>query len=484
MTAIGSRSLQEKLRDGIRETAEAGLILDRHMHMLLRELEAGSLDFRVPQKVTARIVSSDDPEYGFNMLWCSACSRICTFELARESRLRCPNCQAQLSQAPAFVANYDDRPPTPVPFSEVVRKVTHDANVRYCIYTGAPMHSGQRLPRETYKGLRVTNRDRPIDSLCWVCPIPQETCTWRDNLGYCKYSYYDPSTRRGRGTQAGRPYRPDLQVGTERIRLVPPPFGARRTAFGTFLGRYRPITMSEGITKPVRVAVHSFVTGDAERLAFQSDELRGIQDIMFVRRLEILQFTIAIAIGLPYVGIRRRPVVLLHDTTPDGHEQYYLLSRRLVTQGLVIRLRPNVVQHIVDDWTQRRPGVARSAIATTLYHTVAHALLRPLPMTAGLDASEFSESFSANDNEIAVYDNSPGGIGGVKTLVEEGTTGPSFRRDYSSQLLGSTDCQLDCSWSCKACMHIGSCGWINRQLQRGMLEEIVDEHLRNRYFVN
>ena len=101
---------------------------------------------------------------------------------------------------------------------------------------------------------------------------------------------------------------------------------------------------------------------------------------------------------------------------------------------------------------------------------------------SGLDASEFSESFSPNDNEIAVYDNSPGGIGGVRTVVENGSKGPELRRDYIAQLLNSLDCQLDCSWSCKACLHTGNCGWINRQLKREMLEEIIDEKLRDRYF--
>jgi hypothetical protein len=449
--------------------------------MLIRAVDEESLDFRVPQSVTARVTSRSDQEYGFDIFRCSECGRMFSFQRAVELQLRCDRCPGHphLVQAPIFAANFRSRPPTPVPFSEAMQRITVDWNSNYCIYTGTrarAIHPGQTQAgpplRDFLKGLSEADPRRPIDSLCWVCPIPERPCDYRDDQNYCTYSRY---------ARDGATWRPDRWRNSDRIRVVPPP-ARRRTIFGTFLDRYRPITISEGATKPIRIAIHDFSETDCDRLGFREDELRGVSEILFVRKLEIFQFTIALAIGLPFVSIRRRAVRLLTDISPDGQESIYVLSRRLLTEGLVVRLRTDIRDRLVHEWQNRRPGVQLSTLLATLYHTVSHAFLKPLPMIAGLDASEFSESFSPTDNEVAVYDNSPGGIGGVRTVMEEGTEGFQLRGDYVAQLLSSADCPLDCSWSCKACLHAGNCGWINRQLKREMLEDIIDERLRDRYF--
>jgi hypothetical protein len=475
-----NRSLVDKLKDRIRETQEAGLLLPRHASMLTRAVDEETLDLRVPQNVTARVISRVDNEYGFDIFRCSDCGRLFSFQRAMTLQLRCDRCTGHphLSQAPIFAASFKNRPPTPIPFSEVMQRVTMDWNSNYCIYTGVrARQSGltQAQTRPLYdflKGLIEAEPARPIDSLCWTCPIPERTCEHRDASGYCTFTRYE---------RDGSNWRPDRWRNSGRVRLVPPPTRTMST-FGRFLDRYRPITISEGSTKPIAIAIHDYSAKDATRLSFSEEELRGISEILFVRKLEIFQFTIALAVGLPSVSIRRRAVRLLTDTSPDGQEDIYFLSRRLLTEGLVVKLKTSVKDRIVTEWQNRRPTAAPSTLAVTLYHTVSHAFLKSLPMMSGLDASEFSESFSSTDNEIAVYDNSPGGIGGVRTLVEEGSGGLHLRRDYIAQLLNSTDCQLDCSWSCKACLHTGNCGWINRQLKREMLEEIVDEQLRDRYF--
>jgi hypothetical protein len=275
-------------------------------------------------------------------------------------------------------------------------------------------------------------------------------------------------------------FRPDLDEGTGRIRLVASQWARRRGAFGTFLERYRPITISEGSTKPLRIAIHNFRPQDASSIDFNHDELPGVSHVLFVKKLEIFQFSIALAIGLPYASIRRRPVVLFADVGPDGEERPYVLARQLITEGLIFKLSEGVVKDIVEEWARRRPGVPAEVQLSTLYHTVSHASLKPLPMMAGLDASEFGESFSSIDNEIAVFDNSPGGIGGVRTIVEEESG--RLRGDYVAQLLNSTLCQMDCEWSCKACLHVANCGWVNRQLQREMLRRIINERFRDRYY--
>jgi hypothetical protein len=201
-----------------------------------------------------------------------------------------------------------------------------------------------------------------------------------------------------------------------------------------------------------------------------------------VRELEIFEFTIALAVGLPYISTRRRAVRLFEEDTSDGEQRLYVLSRRLITEGIVIRLNGNEVRQTIEDWRPRRPRINENTLSSILYHTVSHAFLKPLPMVAGLDATEFSESVLPTLNETAIYDKSPGGIGGVRTLCDESSEGLYLSGDYSAQLLNSLSCQMDCSWSCKACLHTGTCGWLNRQLQREMLRGIINERFRDIYF--
>ena len=447
--------------------------------MLLAALDDGSLTFKVPFRVTARIASRLDSEYGFDIFRCSQCGRLYDFQTATEMRLRCNRCEGRprLSQAPIFGANFRDRPPTPVPFSEAMQKVTFDWNAKYCIYTDPKRRRSQPLPRvflrNPLKGLKEADSERPIFSLCWTCPIPHVPCDWRDSLNYCTYSRYESPRFKN--------WRPDQWRDSGRVKLVQRPV-RRRAAFGTYVDRYRPVTISEGSTKPIRVAIHGYSHQDAVQLDFDENELSGISEVFFVRKLEIFQFTIALAIGLPYVPMRRRAVLLLSDTGPDGEERLYTLTRRLVTEGIVVRLGNEAREQIIENWAQSRRDVSPNRLAATLYHTISHAFMKPLPMIAGLNASEFNESFSPTDNEVAVYDNSPGGIGGVKTVLDEGSHGVRLSADYIAQLLGSGDCPLECSWSCKACLYTGNCGWLNRQLQRRMMEGVVNEQLRDKYF--
>lgn len=469
---ITQRSLADKLRDRIRETQDAGLILPRHSQMLLEAMEENTLQFRVPQSVTVRINNRDDAEYGFDIFRCPECGRMFSFREACQMGLRCNSCRTTLTQAPVFCASYRDRPPVPLPFSESLKKVTYDQNSNYCIYTGADV-KGRRLPADFKKGLREADHARPVDSLCWTCPIPEEPCNWRRRENFCAYSKYDNTQQ-----QNWRPDKWDANL----IRLVPGR-GRRRTAFGAFVDRYRPITISEGITKPIKVAIHNIPEREVVDVRFHGDELPGVAQIRYSPRIEIFQFTLALAVGLPYVPIRNRAVRLLTEQAPDGEDMPYLLSRRLVTEGIVINLRRQTVQEIVERWFALRPNIQRNLLTSTLYHTVSHAFLKPLPIIAGLDVSEFYESFSPTDNEITIFDNSPGGIGGVRSALEKGSGGYQLRSDFAAQLLNSLDCQLDCVWSCKACLHSATCGWINRQLKREMLNGIIDERLRERYFV-
>jgi hypothetical protein len=380
-----------------------------------------------------------------------------------------------LSQAPVFIASYEqgNRPRRSIPFSEIIRKTVLDNNAKSCIHMRdgyVKLTTGKSIGRRDFlKRLKETNYERPMASLTWMCPFtPQELpCSERDSKGFCLYSAY-----------ANLRFRPD-QDADGRIRFVAPPRIRRRTAFAVGrLESYRPVTLSEGSTKPIRVALHDFQ--EAEPVDFHQDELKGVSEILYVKKLDIFQFTIALAVGLPYVSIRSRPILILRDGEPRQERAPFVLARQLTTEGLVIRLTQDARDKVLQNYAQ--PGVTPETLLTKLYHTISHAFLKPLPMMSGLDAYEFLESFSASDNEVAVYDNSPGGIGGIRTVVEEGYGGFQLRPDYVAQLLNSMECPLDCSWSCKACLYIGNCIWINRQLKRQMLEEVFDERLRNRYY--
>ena len=287
----GIRTLSEKLKDRITETQEAGLLLPRHASTLKRAIDEETLDFRVPQNVTARVVSRSDQEYGFDIFRCSDCGRMFTLQRAISLQLKCDKCSGHphLSQAPIFAASFRNRPPTPIPFSEAMQRVTVDWNSNYCIYTGLRGREDQRDQNhgrlyDFIKGLNEAEQSRPIDSLCWSCPIPEKPCDYRNNEMFCTFSRYERS---------GVTWRPDRWGTNGLVRLVMPPTRTR-TTFGTYLDRYKPITISEGSTKPVGVAIHDFTKAEAQNLSFSSDELKGVSEVLFVKKLEIFQFTVAL----------------------------------------------------------------------------------------------------------------------------------------------------------------------------------------------
>jgi hypothetical protein len=405
---------------------------------------------------------------------CSRCGDMYYFQEAITSSLRCNKCNGKplLSSAPIFAADFPNRPPVPIRLSEAIKRISFDWNSNHCIFKRTPMQDGRRLPRDFIKGLKEAQHERPMDSLCWTCPseLRNQPCTWRDEHNFCTYSAYE-----------NRHWRDDRWGGTQRRRVTPPP-ATTASAFGVFTDRYRPVTLTEGVTKPIKISIHIFSDENALPMNFHRNELTGVSEIFFVRELEIFEFTIALAVGLPYISTRRRAVRLFEEDTSDGEQRLYVLSRRLITEGIVIRLNSNEVRETLEDWRPRRPRINENALSSILYHTVSHAFLKPLPMVAGLDASEFSESVLPTLNETAIYDNSPGGIGGIRTLCDESSEGLYLSGDYSAQLLNSLSCQMDCSWSCKACLHTGTCGWLNRQLQREMLRSIINERLRDIYF--
>jgi len=141
----------------------------------------------------------------------------------------------------------------------------------------------------------------------------------------------------------------------------------------------------------------------------------------------------------------------------EGDRKITILCRRLQTKGLIIRPKA----HLFAGLEQNPQEVSK------ILHTISHAFLVDLPLVTGLEPNEFFESIDVDRKEVAIFDNEPGGIGGVSTVV----SGDELSSDYQGKVGESVDCDLDCSSACKACLYIENCGRLNRQLNRHILTD-------------
>jgi len=218
---------------------------------------------------------------------------------------------------------------------------------------------------------------------------------------------------------------------------------------------YIPTVPSEGATKAVCASLHYFKKNSAKNLTFSKELLPGVEQILFVRDLSVIQFSLCFAVGYPTAPLRKRGISLNF-----GGEGVQIICRKLTTEGLVIRLQRDIIEKF--EGTEEE--------INALFHTVSHAFLRPLPSLTGLDPTEFFESISPEDNEVAIFDNSPGGLGGIRSLVVDDD---ELSLDYQSMVTIGRYCPLDCYSACRACLFVENCVWLNRSLRRKLLEHIV-----------
>lgn len=219
---------------------------------------------------------------------------------------------------------------------------------------------------------------------------------------------------------------------------------------------YAPVlSPTESLTKPLSISVFDYSSAEITNIEVP-ERFKGIEGLLLLRNVRVLQVTLGIMIGHPRVSKRKRILKVMFDESGRP----LLPSRILSTVGLLIRVRKDVVKKFNEK--ERLP----------LLHTLSHLFLVNVPLLSGLDAVEFGEAWDIKDGEVLVYDNVQGGIGGVESCIDGNKLHPNLIERVVSSLL----CPLECPKACRACLYSEACYLLNYFLdKRAVLERGVIE---------
>jgi len=382
---------------------------------LIRRLkEQHGIALIVPKKVNCRFSTSSTPhsqQYLTNLswFWCRNCGYIfCLkgFKNMQGKKIKCPICNSNVQQAYVYAPHPKSIPYIPT-MSTAIYPITSSIKI-WC----------RRL--EEYKRVKRTNLMRPIASLKYVCPNPslatQKRCPYISSNSICK----------------------DGGI-----------YAKQRTGI-----RWALTPLSEDITKPLSISIFRYNNGESRYIEHKT--LTGIEKMIFVENITVLQVTICAFVGHPFSHRRRRAPILYYDKESDV---FYLPSRILKTNGLVIKVDSNIYNKLLNDNEKR----------FELLHSISHAFLSRLPMVTGLEAYDFAEAINTEEGEILIYENSLGGIGGIEGILEEN----SLRIDYEDMVRRSIQCPLECPRACKACLYSDSCYMLNWKLDRHLIQRVM-----------
>lgn len=229
---------------------------------------------------------------------------------------------------------------------------------------------------------------------------------------------------------------------------------------------------SESITKPITITVFAYNEDSCTEVKTTTGEFKGLSKIMFCNYLEVLQVTVGYRAGHPRTSRAQRVFVINMDKDRMGRAVYRLPARRITTRGLIIRVDTQILQDSV-----KKHGL--NINLWTALHTISHAFLVSLPRITGLEGSDFGEAISTKNGEVAVFDNSMWGLGGVEGVVrvsdmynfDKFVDRQSLVLDpnYEWSVRESYKCQLACLKACRACLYTDSCFMLNYKLDRKVL---------------
>jgi len=226
---------------------------------------------------------------------------------------------------------------------------------------------------------------------------------------------------------------------------------------------------SESITKPVTISAFSYNNSDCIELEPAGQSLRGIERLIFCKKLKVIQATVGYKAGHPKSGNRSR-IMVFHSRKVGSSDIFSIYVRYIEVPGIVGKINEDDVIRAIKSLNPNiREETLDKKIWTTL-HTISHAFLVNLPPATGLNSYDFAEALSRVHGEFAVYDNSPGGLGGIEGVVNKdlGMLEPNFEM----KVRNSHVCPLDCTKACKACLYTDSCFMLNWSLDRRIITQL------------
>jgi len=390
------------------------------LNEILQKIKENKVNVRIPEEVTNTFVCGEIGDFSY--FRCPNCGYI------TKQPGRCPKCGRSLIHAYVGV---------PVDF----RGVTAPYKVRQCgggdassmlILPVAKIHNiycpvvrqnkGQWKERNKgLKGLAPLSRKRPLQSLAFVCPY--------DNIE-CKY----------RGP--GDPPR-CLHVAEEEQRVK----NQRIQVFFPRDIKRVPALPSEGFTKPYTKTVFSEV---------EAKSLDGLSQFREARfgRFRIWTITMFYLVGSNYTPRRNRRPSFEENSDRD----LVFSGRSMETEGLLLVLDWGKVKEVVNRVRTYRIFADEYTVA----HSVAHVALKAVVQLTGLSFTEFGEAIYVDKQngiaEVLIYDDAPGGIGGVKAVT-------NAQEDFGEYLLlNSERCPRSCRQACRACLYVENCSSLNFNL--------------------
>jgi uncharacterized C2H2 Zn-finger protein len=381
---------------------------------ILRKAEEGKTIVKYDlQKVTYNF---EAPLVLLDILRCPSCGRL--FKASTTNM--CPFCKVNLYQAYVGVPL--------VQRSNHKFKFSTDSNIKLVIPITTIKEAYCKRHRG-FKALKPIEPKRPVQSLAFKCHFNDTSCQYYHD-GLCtegSYPIYFPQYR-GLPQNVARPALANPSVNITKpftITIFPsePKQGTGR-ALGDLLTHYIPVARE--------VVVGEFT---------------------------VYILTIMYLLGHPYSGRYRRLPVF--DVDSQGN--LIFLGRKLKTEGLLVKLDYSAVEKI---------GESIKATPLTVVHSISHIILLALTRLTGLSPSEFGEAVFVDKSkrvaEILIYDNSPGGIGGVRSIANDVADFVEYICDFSRP------CPRMCRSACRACVFYETCGLGNMFLSWRAAEKAVN----------
>jgi len=381
------------------------------------------------------------PVVSFDYLICPSCNSIVSFykaKLGNDGYYYCPHCGARLVQAYVGVPHIGG-----VNRSTVMYVTLGGQQQGYYVQPASnildiwcPQHRG------VLKSLRATNPRRPFQSLRFVCPLKDTSCKYYDqNEGFCKHGQQSPVIFQNiMGLQGGR------SVMSKPSTAITKPFSI--TVFS-------PSPISE-----LNLAV------DAKTVKEVMRKVIPIIDDVQPGKFDVYELTIMHLLGHPYSRRLSKIPVIVEDQSGNVN----FLGRRLQTDGVLFRLNYQKVEEVVNE-INNIPGIV-SVDPFTVVHSLSHVILLALTRLTGLSSNEFGESIFVDEEgqvaEILIYDNSPQGIGGVKTAIN------NYSEFLNAICNFAQPCPRACRSACRACIFFEACPLQNFSLSWRASTRAVD----------
>ena len=330
----------------------------------------------------------------------------------------CKECGGNLSQAPILVRRADKK-------NSEDQEREDRKNKPIVLYIKASKKSCPHCGVEDWLGLTIRDPEQPMGSLYWICK-------------HCKK------------------YVEQYQV------------------FKQWGGGYRPQEPTENLTKGITVSLANVEDVTLKPLIFEGFlNKNACEGVFYSDDIAVSQVTWGYKLG-QYDNVR-------YKTFPN--HAYY--GRKLRTQGIVVRLKPEVYEECLKylkelykedselykefmrDIENEDPEMSQMQLKRWILHTLKHALLVFMPIITGLPNQEFSGSYDLEKNQVIIYDNQEGGIGGCKKLWDDSNNFIDLL-----DLLTETIEKCDCRNKCPKCILLDTCGEVNQALNRHLLVPI------------